>query len=152
FWVMHEGSSQFSLIGQSVEDDACFPGFPSGTIDTCSYFPNVATVNIADDQWFCVETRMKMNTPGLFDGILELYVNGTRTLNYTNRRFRGPNVDNGFGNSSLSTFSNVRFFMQHGIGHMYYDDVAIGNARIGCGGITTPPAPADPFNLTVTQL
>lgn len=38
--------------------------------------------------WYQVETRVKMNTPKLHDGIIESWVNGVKVLTRTNLRFR----------------------------------------------------------------
>jgi hypothetical protein len=93
-----------------------------------------------------------MNTPGSADGIAQLWVDGTQTVNYTGQ-WR-PTTDGGPGQPSFkATFTFVRIFVQHGVGEMFYDDFAVGNTQIGCGATIAPPnKPASPASLTLTRL
>lgn len=136
FWVMHLfGSREFGVASQLEA---------SGS--NVNYTANTASVSINDNQWYCVETHIKMNTPGVADGVLEIWVDGTQTLNYPGRTFRSTTPDCSSCSSSNAAFNNVRIFVQHGVGSMYYDNFALGNTRIGCSGspasdITPPAAP-----------
>lgn len=39
-------------------------------------------------RWYCIEQRVKMNSPGTADGILEQWVNGVKVFSKTNMRWR----------------------------------------------------------------
>ena len=99
--------------------------------------PNVATVNIVNDQWYCVEVHVRADsTPGVGDGLTEAYVNGTQTLSYPNRIIRdGP-----------SLYGLSRQYTQYGTGTRWIDDLAVGNTRIGCMG--AGPAPTPPVGVS----
>lgn len=111
---------------------------------TCNLYPNMARKPFANNVWYCVEEHVKLNTPGLADGMLEVWIDGTQTLGYYKRTFRGTAVNGPNGNSSTMAFNNLVIYKQIGDGLMYYDQFAAGNTRIGCGGSvqadTTPPA------------
>lgn len=116
----------------------------NGTYTSCWYAANAATVPINNGQWHCVEAHVKLNTVGLSDGVLELWTNGILTLRYGNRMFRDASGKSGITTNDLSS---VRIFTQAGSGIEYYDDFAVGNARIGCSAsptsdLTPPVAPA----------
>lgn len=78
----------------------------------------------AQNQWICLEWHTKVNTPGQSNGQIEMWVNGTRTMNYPNY-----NLDANGG-----TLFYTRHYVQHGLGDIYWDDHAVGDTRIGCGG------------------
>src|SRR3990172_74405 len=77
WWEFLFGSNQMGAVGQGVAE--------GGTVN---YFPNGASVPFLNGQWYKVETRLKMNTPGVADGIMEAWVDGIKTMNYQNRMFR----------------------------------------------------------------
>jgi hypothetical protein len=155
FWISNNaGRRDMMVYGQNTADPNCGSGgsqgvpFSQSSPGDCLYYANVATVNLNDDQWYCIEIHLRMNTPGVSDGIAQIYVDGKLTTNYTNAGFRGvlnqgPNL-----NSSSSTFNFTRIFVQHGVGDMFYDQFAVGNTRIPCGAspATSPNPP------TQTQL
>jgi len=140
WWRHHYGSRELGVASQ-VDASIC-PNGPPGPYDSCNYYPNVASVPLNDNQWYCIETHIKMNTPGVANGVLELWVNGRLTMRYVDRTFRGTAVKGPNGNSSQANFEYVRIYVQSGIGDMYYDLFAVGSTRIGCVGSrdSTPPA------------
>ena len=90
----------------------------------------------ADNRWYCIETREKMNTPGQPDGIVQSWVDGVLVLNIT-RNFRAS--------GETTQWSTTGIFRQTGRGSIWFDRMAVGNTRIGCigsnpSGDTTPPA------------
>lgn len=130
-WIMQilSDNREFSVIGQNYVTGGTFKA-------------NMAHIPIGDDQWYCVEHHAKMNTPGQPDGILEIWVDGVQTMGYYNVNMR-PTTNGGPGQPSiLATFNSTDLFVQKGIGEMYYDDFAVGDTRIGCGGggDFTPPS------------
>jgi len=143
------GSRELGFAGQIVAD-TCPNGSPP--YGSCNYYPNVASVPLNDNVWYCIEEHIKMNTPGVEDGALEIWVNGVRTLGYYSERFRGSQVNGPSGNSSNTYFDFIEIYKQNGDGLMYYDQVAVGNTRIGCTAGSTPQditAPASPTGITV---
>ena len=108
--------------------------------------PILASRPLANDVWYCIEEHWKLNTPGVADGALELWVDGVQTFGYYNQTFRGTLVSGSpVGNSSNMTFDEFQVIRQLGTGTMYWDEFAIGTTRIGCSGNpsadTTPPRP-----------
>jgi len=97
------------------------------------------------NQWVCLETYEQLNTPGVANGVQQAWADGVQILNRTDIQYRQT------GDNSL--FANNRLYRQTGLGSIWLDRLAVGNARIGClGGTidTTPPAPV--INLRVTEL
>jgi hypothetical protein len=127
------GGNELAIAGQKVWEACGSDG--SGPVnngdDSCNYYPNAGHVPFTDNQWFCVETHIKMNTPGTADGVLELFVNGTQTLDYRNRTFRQPQVA-ATGNSAAAQLNMIRIYVQSGVGTRYLDQFAVGPSRIGC--------------------
>jgi len=138
WWENVFGSRELAVGGQVVAEPCASTGHPA--YDSCWYYPNMARVPLSDDRWYCIETHLKMNTPGVADGIIELWIDGAQTTLYTGRMFRGPNVSNPNGNSSLTTFGAIRMYRQGGVGSMWYDNFAVGSTRIGCSGGSIPSA------------
>lgn len=144
--LKHEyGAGNFSMEIEG-DYDAC-----PNRLDSCLYRENLTTRNTGNDQWYCIEGHVKYNTPGVQDGVLELWVDGTQTMSYTTLYMRGGSTNNGAvgsaTNSSQATMSYIRPYVQWGYGQMYYDDLAVGNTRIGCSGnqpsdITPPSTPS----------
>jgi hypothetical protein len=79
---------------------------------------------LADTTWYCIETRETLSTPGVADGILTVWVDGTQVLNKTNIMYRTS------GNTFQ--FNNNRMYRQGGDGAIWFDRLAVGDTRIGC--------------------
>lgn len=144
------GSRELGFAGQIIAE-IC-PTSGSGPYGSCNYYPNVASVPLNDNVWYCIEEHIKMNTPGVDDGVLEIWVNGVRTLGYYSERFRGTQVSGPNGNSSNAYFDFLQIYKQNGDGLMYYDQFAVGNTRIGCTAGSAPQdstPPASPTGLTL---
>ena len=99
---------------------------------------------LGDGQWYCVEGHLKANTVGQADGLYEMWVNGTQTVSLPNR---GDFI-------TTVQWNTFRFYVQNSVGTMYYDDVAVGNTRIGCGvgqlpASTDVTVPSPPGGLRV---
>ncbi len=82
-----------------------------------------------------------LNTPGVANGQLFLWMDGVQYLNASGILFRQAG-DNG-------TFFFNKLYTQNGQGEIYYDDWATGNTRIGCGGSADTTPPAVPTGLTI---
>lgn len=104
------------------------------------------------NQWVCVELRTTMSSPGVDNGIVQQWINGTQTMNKTNQRMRSATLNQ--LNSPTAQFQFARIYTQHGWGTIYYDDYAVSrDARIGCSGSPAPTGditpPATPGGLFV---
>ena len=93
---------------------------------------------LADNVWYCIETREKLNTPGVADGIQQAWVDGVQVGLKTDYFTRGV------GDNSLWTAFGV--FRQTARGNSWFDRYAAGDTRIGCIGT---PQPGDTTAPTV---
>ena len=141
WWGMPYGQPNLSVSVEGIISN-------SGVLIT----ENIHGGPIPQNQWVCIETRITMSTPGVDNGIVQAWINGTQVMNKTNQRMRsatlnqrnGPNVQIG----------RAKLYTQLGKGIIYYDDYAVSrDARIGCsgGGSTTSDLtpPATPTGATV---
>lgn len=111
---------------------------PNNSVDqSCNYFPNIASIPLNDNQWYCIETHLRSSTPqSALNGQIQIFVDGTRTLDYNN-----------IATYDTSTQNNLLdHYTQYGWGKKYIDDLAVGDARIGCSG---SPNLSPPQNLKV---
>lgn len=118
-------------------------------LTTSSTDANLVTTFPTPDAWHCYEWHMKYNAdPNVADAQVESWVDNTRYMNYSNYRFNGP------GNAPpVAYFQGFAIYRQSGNitpgSYAFWDDVAVGDSRVGCGGALPPGTPA---NLTVTSL
>lgn len=92
--------------------------------------PNRSTLN--HNRWYCIEARVKMNSLGQQNGILEGYVDGAQAFKASNLKFRRASesqlkvkslwFDVYYGGTGTSPKNNQIFF----------DSVAAGPTRVGC--------------------
>ena len=98
-----------------------------------------------NNQWYCVETHHKMNTPNVADGAAEIWIDGVLTVQYTNLNLRDSA-------HASAAFTHIEIYRQ-GSDNMYRyeDDYVVATTRIGCSGSPsadiTPPAP--PIGLAI---
>jgi len=106
----------------------CPPGASNaGQLDaTCNLFPTIQSKPPNDNQWYCIETHAKSDPT---NGIIEVFIDGTKTLGYYNIATCGAQCS--------QQWHFVRQYTQHGLGTRYIDDLAVGDTRIGCSGVTT---------------
>jgi hypothetical protein len=113
-------------------------GFSNENSPTDGHTENFASSgSLVRNQWVCVEAYHRMNTPGIPDGIEQMYINNVRVLNQTNVQYRQS--------GSTSMWGTIQMYRQTGRGNLWMDQWAVGNTRIGCD--TTPPS--IPGNFTV---
>ena len=53
------------------------------------------------EQWACIEQHVKINTPGQWDGVVELFVNGRQVLSKTDAYMRSERPPQGYGDWQL---------------------------------------------------
>ena len=85
---------------------------------------------IEPDRWYCIEQRVKLNTPGTADGVLQVWVDGQLALSRTDIRLRdreGIRIEEVWMN-----------FFHGGTGpapaamHAYVDNLVIAKRYVGC--------------------
>lgn len=103
------------------------------------------------NEWVWIEEHYRINTPGVSDGVFELYVNGVQKCSYSNVPYRDASVSTGWG-----TFYHTAEWGGGGgtipaQQYWWVDHTVISTTRIGppgaAGGDTTPPA--SPLGLRV---
>jgi hypothetical protein len=119
----------------------------NNTCGTTNDNPNKAHIPLQDNRWYCIEYHWKMNTPGVADGVQEIWVDGVQTLGYYTRKMR----DTAHANAA---FTFIQVYRQ-GANNMYRyeDDYVLATTRIGCSGNSSPASdttpPLSPTGLTV---
>lgn len=117
---------------------------------------------IPQNRWVCIEAEMRMNTPGVANGVVRNWINGVQAINRTDLLMRGATQNSTQPpNSPNAQFEAVQLYVQDGGVYsgsgtiytnnvIYYDDYAVSrDARIGCSGsqpsvitpTSTPPSP-----------
>lgn len=137
WWNMSYGNPALEVHAQYVV-------FSDGTVGTSVYRSNTGNAGFQNGRWYCVELHIQHNTPGVADGLIEAWKDGEPILYYPNLILRQATRIG--GNDPNRQFSIQRLYAQYGQGEMYFDNMAVGNQRIGCSGappqITPiPPAP-----------
>lgn len=112
-------------------------------------FPDAGTTNnlvtngwLQRGVWQCMEVYMGMNTPGVANGTLIMYLDEAVIYNSNSVGFRRT------GDNTLPNF--VEIYRQYGQGSINIDDYAVGDTRMGCG--SAPPPPVDTTPPTVPTL
>lgn len=127
WWGMPYGQPNLSLSVEGIISN-------SGALIT----ENIQGGPIPQNQWVCIETHITMSTPGVDNGIVQAWINGTQVMNKTNQRMRSASLNQ--RNGPNVQIGQAKLYTQHGSGTIYYDDYAVSrDARIGCsgGGSTT---------------
>ena len=96
------------------------------------------------DRWFCIETRMKLNTPGKNDGSFSLWINGILEAEKDTLNWRGEYTDYGINAIFLENYNGTRVEQTQS---RYFDNFVVSTSRIGCYSKALPTAPS---NLSVT--
>jgi len=89
---------------------------------------HTSTGDVPADQWVCIQLEHQLNTIGSANGIFRAWVNGTQVLNHTNVTMLVS------GDSNGHNFETMRLFRQVGLGSLWYDRLAVGDASIPCVG------------------
>jgi len=101
-------------------------------------------ISVSFGQWDKLKLRAKLNTPGNSDGVIQLWVNDTLKLSYTNLNIR-ENTQDTFGKMILSSYSNESSGSNS---YQWYDDWSISGTGEG-GHIDS--APAAPTGLYIVD-
>ena len=108
------------------------------------------------DQWDQIEVEIKINTDGLANGLLRIWVNNILVKESLNRRWvsatpNGSCAPGTYWHPSDWTSGTIQLYNQAGNGERWFDNIAVGDTRIGpVNGSPPPPdiqAPTVPGNL-----
>ena len=111
-WVMHDEDASLGCAAQ-------IDGPDGNSVNYYSWGNNLRTS--PEGSFVLVQTRIKLNTVGLPDGIIQGWVNGELVINEASLELR----------SSGLVFNAIRLFRQHGNGELNYDRLAVGDELIG---------------------
>jgi hypothetical protein len=102
--VYLNGSGQ--MVGQQVRADG-LPGAATGIL--WRDFPqNVGSpVSLQLNAWNKIKFRVKLNTPGLSDGIFQIWINDVLKANYPTMNFRGSYTARGWNHLMMSMHANT---------------------------------------------
>jgi len=128
WWIMLFGQATLSVQIQ---------GTNGGTETT-----NIYGQPIPQNRWVCVETHIRMNSPGVPNGVIEAWIDGAQGIARYDLLMRDASASG--KNSPTAKFTFNRLYVQHGAGDMYFDNLAFGDQRIGCSGLppqSNSPAP-----------
>ncbi|MEK6772332.1 MAG: hypothetical protein AABY64_00195 [Bdellovibrionota bacterium] len=102
-------------------------------------------------EWHWYEGRVKVNTPGLADGVMQIWIDDKPYLNYTNIPFRDVGDNRGFGAIQHTGEWGGGGGTIPKTGYWWIDHTVISTTRIGMpGGASIPlplPRPTPPKNL-----
>ena len=134
-------------------DECCYPSFWWGMlfgqttlsvqiqgINGGSETVNIYGPQIPQNRWVCVETHIRMSAPGVANGVIEAWLDGVQGITRYDLPMREASFSG--GNSPTAKFTYNRLYVQYGQGDLYFDNLAVGNQRIGCSG--TPPQISNP--------
>lgn len=147
-WTVGTGSKLiFILVGGGGNVFTSFTGgskrfyFTTQTYATNSYPPNVGPQpTMVNGTWYKHTLHLKMNTAGVLDGIVEMWVDDVLTTRYTNVGYRpASQAGRGFFDITINTGkANVAA----GAGeYVLYDHTIVSTSKIGDtpGGDPNPP-------------
>lgn len=97
---------------------ACAPTYPD---------LNLTTI-LGWDTWYSLEAEVQLNTSGLSDGILRVWLDGTQTYENTAMTFRGTCADVSYFSIGRQTNRTNSEQIDE---YRYYDDVVISDSYIG---------------------
>jgi hypothetical protein len=97
------------------------------------------------DKWICIETRMKLNTPGSSNGEMTLWIDGKVDAQATNLNFRGSYTSYGINAILLENYINSGAPRAQS---RSFDNFVVSRQRIGCSAATgSPLRPSPPTNV-----
>lgn len=97
--------------------------------------------------WYCLEGQVELNTPGLADGSLRAWVDGTPALDFAGLEFRRPDEPEiKIESFWFNVYYGGKQVPDHDLG-LTIDEVVVDTHRVGCGSAdeTTRPTTGD-FN------
>ncbi len=101
------------------------------------------------ENWYCIEVHMKLNTPGLSDGVFEFWINGNREAIKTNLNWRGSYTTYGINAITLEGWINGGAPQNQS---RYFDNFVVSSSRVGCYTPTPISPPNPPVNVQVSSV
>lgn len=95
-------------------------------------------------KWFCIETRMKLNTPGQSDGVGAVWIDGKLEAEKTGIDYRGTYTQYGINAIFLENWINSGPSQQQ---VRYFDNFVVSTKPIGCGAGSPTVKPSPPANV-----
>lgn len=90
-------------------------------------------------KWYCIESRVKLNTPGLLDGAFDLWIDDRPEASGTGLDWRGSFAGYGINAIFLENYWNSGSPRRQ---ERYFDHLVVSTERIGCLP-TDPPSPEE---------
>ena len=102
---------------------------------------------IDNNQWYCIEARVKLNSTGQSDGIFQLWIDDNLEASHTDLNWVGDWQDFGINSLFISHWWNGGSTSSI-VEERYIDALIISQSRIGC--LNSPPItpPKPPSNVT----
>jgi hypothetical protein len=93
-------------------------------------------------RWFCIEVRMKLNTPGTSDGAFAFWIDGNMEAEINGLNWRGSYTGYGINAIMLENYVNGGFDRTQA---RYFDNFIVSTDRIGCqDDVARRPMPPSP--------
>ena len=90
------------------------------------------------EQWVCVETRVRLNTPGNSDGVFEFWIDGELEASRTDLNWRSS--FDGYGLNAIF-LENYRGGGPNQRQARFFDNFVVSTDRIGCASSAVRPSP-----------
>lgn len=98
------------------------------------------------NRWYCIEAHMKLNTPGLADGMFEYWIDGNKQAAKTNLNWRGSYTAYGINAITLEGWINGGAPQNQS---RYFDNFVVSTAKVGCYTASISSPPGAPKNVSV---
>ncbi len=141
------GNGELSVQAQVIAE---------ASFDSKNFFQSGTPIKFEANKWYCIEVKVKLNTPGKADGELWVWINGNQKMGYINREFRGDKPSD----PAPSTAKIERLTISGSYGgtskvpelqFSWHDSHVVSTDRVEClpeGVDKTPPSP--PIGVRIT--
>jgi hypothetical protein len=150
-----------------------FPGGGSGQLilnvpaEDANRNQNITSINFTGGNWYYIEIHVKLNTPGVADGVWEMWSDncgadgrgctgpGTLRARHTNIMWRKAGDNSQMGSIWLENWSApLQYGAQYpSAGEEYYDQIKVSRVRVGPAGASqsagNPVPPAAPTSPAI---
>jgi hypothetical protein len=82
-----------------------------------------------DDKWYCIEAHIRLNDPGLSNGIQEFWIDGNLETRRSELNFVGSYTDYGINAIFIENYWNSGSIKEQ---ERYFDNFVVSTERIGC--------------------
>src|SRR5918999_5322341 len=112
------------------------------------------STSLQRNRWYCLEQRVKMNTPGVRNGVLQGWIDGQLLLNRTDIRFRDSSTVGGSTKIQemwWNIYQGGEWTADRNMS-IHFDNAVIARNRVGCAGSAPAPAPSPIPDTTVPMV